>query len=156
VSTHSFSWNDVVPRDWNVAEIIRAGVDRVELAKFQHSVDVAGQALFARTFTQQEIAFCAGRVHCLATRFAAKEAAAKVLGTGFRGLGWREIEVLTSPDGEPRLVLHGRAGDRARNLGITSIGLSLTHTSVAAEAFVVALCRVPAAEQHIHQETNLH
>ncbi len=98
--------------------------------------------------------FCAGRVNRLATRFAAKEAVAKVLGTGFRGLGWQEVEVLTSPHGEPHVVLHDRARKRADHLGMRSIGVSLTHTTVAAEAFVVALCTGPAAEQSIREETD--
>jgi holo-[acyl-carrier protein] synthase len=150
----TFSWSPVVPPDGMAAGTVRAGVDRVELAEFQHSVDTAGARFLERTFTPEEIAYCAGRVNRLATRFAAKEAAAKVLGTGFRGLGWREIEVLTSPHGEPHLVLHDRARARADRLGMTSIGLSLTHTTVAAEAFVVALCTDPHAEQSIREETD--
>lgn len=149
----SFSWIPVVPPDGTAAGIVRAGVDRVELAEFQHSIDVAGDRFLARTFTPAEIAFCGGRVPRLATRFAAKEAVAKVLGTGIRALGWREVEVLTSPHGEPHVMLHDRARDRADRLGLTSIGLSLTHTSVAAEAFVVALSTDPGAEQSIREGT---
>jgi holo-[acyl-carrier protein] synthase len=148
-----FSWSPVVPPEGAAAGTVRAGVDRVELDEFRRSIDVAGDRFLERTFTPQEIAFCDGRPDRLATRFAAKEAIAKVLGTGFRGLGWREVEVLTSPHGEPRVVLHDRARDRAERLGMTSIGLSLTHTTVAAEAFVVALCTSPGAEQSIRKGT---
>jgi len=150
----TFSWIPVVPPDGMAAGTVRAGVDRVELAEFQRSIDAAGDGFLERIFAPEEIAFSAGRIDRLATRFAAKEAMAKVLGTGFRGLGWREIEVLTSPHGEPHLVLHDRARARADRLGITSIGLSLTHTAVAAEAFVVALCTDPDAEQSIREETD--
>ncbi len=122
--------------------------------EFQRTVNVAGDGFLERTFTPEEIAFCAGRVNRLATRFAAKEAVAKVLGTGFRGLGWQEVEVLTSPHGEPHVVLHDRARNRADHLGMRSIGVSLTHTAVAAEAFVVALCTGPYAEQSIQEETD--
>ena len=149
----SFSWSQVVPPDGTAAGIIRAGVDRVELDEFQRTVTVAGDGFLERTFTPEEIAFCAGRVNRLATRFAAKEAVAKVLGTGFRRLGWHEVEVLTSPHGQPHVVLRDRAWDRAEHLGVRSIAVSLTHTTVAAEAFVVALCAGSGAEQPIREET---
>jgi holo-[acyl-carrier protein] synthase len=149
----TFSWSDVAAPGGAAAGVIRAGVDRVELDEFRHTLDVVGKRFLERVYTPVEIGFCAGRVERLATRFAAKEAAAKVFGTGFRGLGWREIEVLSSPHGEPHLILHHRARDLADRLGITSISLSLTHTAVAAEAFVVALCISPDAEQCIREET---
>jgi holo-[acyl-carrier protein] synthase len=150
----AFSWIQVVPPDGVAAGIVRAGVDRVELDEFQRSVAVGGDRFLQRTFTPQEIAFCAGRVNRLATRFAAKEAVAKILGTGIRGLGWQEVEVLTSPNGEPHVVLHERARDRADHLGLMSIGVSLTHTALTAEAFAVALCTGANAEQSIREESN--
>ena len=150
----AFSWILMVPPDGVTAGVVRAGVDRVELGEFQHTLDVAGDGFLERVFTPAEIVFCAGRVNRLATRFAAKEAVAKVLGTGFRGLGCQEIEVHTSPHGEPHVVLHDRARARAEHLGITSMSISLTHTAVAAEAFVVALCTGTDTEQCIREETS--
>ena len=150
----TFSWIEVGPFDGAAASVVRAGVDRVELDEFRRSVEVAGERFVGRIFTPAEIAHCAGRVDRLATRFAAKEAVTKMLGTGKRGLSWLEIEVVTSPHGEPRLVLHDRARGRAEVLGVTSISVSLTHTAVAAEAFVVALCTAPDAEQWIEEETS--
>lgn len=142
----AFAWSHVAAPPGLVAGTVRAGVDRIELPEFEHTLSVAGPGFLERTLTVQEIDFCAGRVNRLATRFAAKEAAAKVLGTGFRNLGWQEIEVVTAPHGEPRLALHGRAKERADQLGVTSIGVSLTHTGLVAEAFVVALCADGAKE----------
>jgi holo-[acyl-carrier protein] synthase len=147
-----FSWSYLVPPAAIAAGIVRAGVDRVELGEFQRTVDVAGHGFLERIFTPEEIAFCAGRTDRLATRFAAKEAVAKVLGTGFRGVGWREVEVMTSQNGEPHLALHDRAQHHAKRLGVTSISVSLTHTTVAAEAFVVALCTDADAEQWVREE----
>ena len=86
---------------------------------------------------------CGGRIEKLATRFAAKEATTKVLGTGIRGISLREIEVVTMPSGQPVLRLHDRARQRAAVMGITSLSVSLSHTSAAAEAFVVALTASP-------------
>jgi holo-[acyl-carrier protein] synthase len=137
-----------------VGTVVRAGVDRVELSEFKRTLAVAGPRFLERTFTPREIASCAGRAERLATRFAAKEATAKVLGTGFRGLNWQEVEVVTYSHGEPHLLLHDRARDRADHLGLVSLSLSLTHTNVAAEAFVVALCTSAGAEQWIQEEIN--
>lgn len=148
----TFSWMHIVPPDGTAAGIVRAGVDRVELTDFRRTLAAAGDGLLEHVFTAQEIAYCEGRVCRLAARFAAKEAVAKVLGTGFRGIGWREVEVLMSPHGEPHLVLHDRARDRADRLGVRSFGMSLTHTATAAEAFVVALCAGPDADQSIREE----
>ena len=150
----TFSWIDVAAPSEKIAGTIRAGVDRVELGEFSHTIDVAGQAFVERIFTQQEVTFCDGRVERLAARFAAKEAVAKVLGSGIRGLGWLDIEVFSSSVGEPRVRLHSRAYDRASRLGVLSLALSLTHTSTTAEAFVVALCTSPDAEQSLPEEIN--
>jgi holo-[acyl-carrier protein] synthase len=150
----AFSWSQVEPLDGVAAAVVRAGIDRVELEEFQRTVEIAGDEFLERIFTPAEIAFCAGRVNRLATRFAAKEAMAKALGTGFRGLGWREVEVMTSPNGEPHVVLHDRARDRAERLGMRSIGVSLTHTTAAAEAFVVALCTGLGSAESIRKEAD--
>jgi holo-[acyl-carrier protein] synthase len=144
----------VVPPDGTAAGIVRAGIDRAELNEFERTVGVAGHRFLQRMFTPEEIAFCTGRVNRLATRFAAKEAIAKVLGTGIRALGWHEVEVVTSPNGEPHVLLHDRARARADYLGVMSLGMSLTHTAIAAEAYVVALCTSAAAEQSIREESD--
>jgi holo-[acyl-carrier protein] synthase len=79
-----------------------------------------------RVYTPAEVAFCRGRVPELAARFAAKEATMKALGTGVRGIGWREIEVLPNRRGKPLLLLHGRAARRAEAIGLTDLDVSLT------------------------------
>src|SRR3954469_2377153 len=62
-----------------------------------------------------------------AGRWAAKEAVSKVLGLGVRGVGWKDIEVERLPTGQPSIVLHGRAADRAGQLGMGRIAVSITH-----------------------------
>lgn len=134
-------------------DAIHAGVDRVELEEFGRIVALGGEDFLASVYTLEERAHCEGRLEKLATRFAAKEAASKALGTGLRAIGLAEVEVVTAANGQPRLRLHGRAKDRAEAIGITSISVSLTHTSAAAEAFVVALAGVPPTTDSLRKES---
>ena len=100
-----------------------------------------------RVYTEGERERYAGRVSELAARFAAKEATSKVLGTGIRGIRWREMEILPNRRGKPVLVLHGQAAERAASLGLTDFSVSLTHSRTDAMAFVVAV-RAPAVTPH--------
>lgn len=134
---------------------VLSGVDRVELVAFRRVLATGGEEFLGTVYTEAEREHCAGRVERLAARFAAKEAASKSLGTGFRGLGPSEIEVVSEETGEPRLVLHGRARDRARVLGVTSMSVSLTHTAAVAEAFVVALAARDVIDQSVRKESTL-
>ena len=118
------------------------GIDVVELERFRQSYARWGERLLARVFTEAEAARARGRPDELAARFAAKEAISKALGTGIRGVGWREMEVLSNRRGKPYVRLHGAAADRAATLGLTSWSVSLTHSQTLAMAMVVA-CRVP-------------
>lgn len=136
-------------------ETIHVGVDRVELEEFGRVLALGGEEFLASVYTSEERAHCKGRVEKLATRFAAKEAASKALGTGLRAIGLAEVEVVTAPNGQPRLRLHGRAKDRAAALGISSISVSLTHTSMVAEAFVVALATNPPMTDTLPKESRL-
>jgi holo-[acyl-carrier protein] synthase len=72
----------------------------------------------------------------VAGRFAAKEAAMKALGTGWRGISFHEISVRRDPRGKPRLEFHGRALDRARGLRVLSAEVTITHTAELAAACV--------------------
>jgi holo-[acyl-carrier protein] synthase len=121
-----------------LGEDVHAGIDQVELDDFRRILSTGGEQFLATVYTDGERDHCGGRLERLAARFAAKEAATKALGTGLRGIGPREIEVVSEPNGRPRLRLVGRAHDRAQVLGITSLSLSLTHTESAALALVVA------------------
>ena len=72
------------------------GVDTVEIPRVQRVLERHGERFLKRVYTPVEVAFCRGRVPELAARFAAKEAVMKCLGTGVRGVAWKEIEVLPS------------------------------------------------------------
>jgi len=70
----------------------------------------------------------------------AKEAMMKALGTGVRGIAWREIELLPDRRGKPLVYLHGKAAERAKLLGLGQPEVSMTHSDTMALAFVVATC----------------
>ena len=74
-----------------------------------------------------------------AARFAAKEAAAKAIGTGLwaQGVDWKDIEVVRAESGKPTLHLHGGAKGHADQQGVTSLLISLTHTKELAMAQVI-------------------
>ncbi len=92
-----------------------------------------------RVYTPEEVAFCRGRVPELAARFAAKEAVMKALGTGARGVAWREVEVLPNRRGKPLVYLYGRARERAEHIGLRGLDVSLSHEGDFAIAAVVGV-----------------
>jgi holo-[acyl-carrier protein] synthase len=113
------------------------GIDVIELDRVARLLSRHPERFLARVYTEAEIAFCRGRIPELAARFAAKEATMKALGTGIRGVGWREIEVLPNRRGKPLLMLHGRAKERAARLGLGDLDISLTTAREFAAAVVV-------------------
>ena len=117
---------------------LAAGIDAIELVRVERTLNRHPERFLARVFTDLEIALCRGRVRELAVRFAAKEAMMKALGTGVRGVGWREIEILANRRGKPLVYLHGKAKKRAEALGMGQPEVSLTHSDTLAFAFVVA------------------
>jgi holo-[acyl-carrier protein] synthase len=115
------------------------GVDLVEIGRVRTLLQRHRDRFRARVFTAAELAVSRDRPHLLAARFAAKEATMKALGTGIRGVAWREIECLPNRRGKPLLYLYGRARERARTLGLSGLDVSLTHSREYAMATVVGL-----------------
>ena len=113
--------------------IVGTGIDLIEIARIQQSIDRYGQRFLDRIFTADEQAYCLRKkrsAESFAARFAAKEAGAKALGTGIsHGVSWLEIEVVRFPSGRPGLRFHGRALQFAARLGATRASLSLTHST---------------------------
>ena len=117
--------------------MLTTGVDIIEIPRVQRVLAEYGRRFLERIFTEGEIAYCRGRAPNLAARFAAKEATMKALGTGTRGVSWKDIEVLRRESGEPHIRLSGRAEACAQRLGVVEISLSLSHRQEYAVAFVV-------------------
>lgn len=117
---------------------LAVGTDIIEIARIKRSINDFGQRFLNRCYTERERAWYGDRPNELAARFAAKEATSKALGTGIVGIRWQEMEVLPNRRGKPVLILHGRAAERARTLGLTDFSVSLTHSRTDAMAFVVA------------------
>ena len=125
--------------------MLTTGVDFIEIDRIAGALQRYGDRFLRRIFTPGEIAYCRGRAPNLAARFAAKEAVMKSLGTGFRGVGWRDVEVVRAPSGAPSPRLHGRARRRAERLGVTEIAISLSHSR--GYAIVVAVASRPDTDE---------
>jgi holo-[acyl-carrier protein] synthase len=113
------------------------GVDIVEIERIQRSINRYGEKFLSRIYTDAELELCRNRVPELAVRFAGKEAVMKALGTGRRGVSWRDIEILRNKRNAPLVYLHGRARTRAQKLGIAEIAISLSHSRDYAIASVI-------------------
>lgn len=122
--------------------IVGIGIDLVEVERMRLLLERKGERALRRLFTEGERAYAATHpepARQLAARAAAKEAAFKALAGNdlARAIGWRELEVVARVHQSPILLLHGRAYDRASELGVVRSHLSLTHTDTTAAAFVV-------------------
>jgi len=123
--------------------MLTTGVDLIEIARIERVLARYGDRFLERVFTPAEILYCRARPAELAARFAAKEAVSKALGVGVRmmardGINWREAEIVGDARGKPLVRLHGRAAERAAELGLSEWAVSLSHAQDHAIAFVVA------------------
>jgi len=121
--------------------VLGIGVDLVECARIQRSIDRFGDRFLQRIFTDGEIAYSMSMkfpARHLAARFAAKEAVSKAFGTGIgKAMGWRDIDVRKKASGEPYLVFSGPAQELAAKRGVTSALITLSHTEHHAMACIV-------------------
>jgi holo-[acyl-carrier protein] synthase len=105
------------------------GIDIIRVDRIRASLARFGERFSKRVLTESERRYVRDRPETFAGRWAAKEAVSKVLGLGVRGIGWKDIEVQRLPTGQPAVRLHGRAAQRAEQLGMGRIALSITHES---------------------------
>ncbi len=128
------------------------GIDVIVISRVAKVLRKHPERFLARVYTPEEVAFCRGRVPELAARFAAKEAVMKALGTGARGLAWREIEILPNRRGKPLVYLHGLAHKRGETIGLRAIDVSLTHEGDLAIASVVGMAEDAPIDRAEHRE----
>ncbi len=103
------------------------GIDIIKVERIRSALERFGDRFPRRILTDEENSYVRGRPENLAGRWAAKEAISKVLGLGVRGVGWREIEIVRLPTGQPSVRLHDRARLRAEQLGMARIAVSISH-----------------------------
>jgi holo-[acyl-carrier protein] synthase len=120
------------------------GMDLVEIERIARALDRWGGRFLDRIFLAEEIdqrrIHPAALAQHVAGRFAAKEAAMKALGTGWRGVAFRDICVGRERSGKPRLDFGGRARLRAEALHVRQAEVTITHTAATAAAFVALVC----------------
>jgi holo-[acyl-carrier protein] synthase len=135
------------------AMILGVGSDLIDIRRIEKAIERFGDRFLDRIFTETERRRCdrrgATRIPSYARRFAAKEAAAKALGTGFRsGVFWRDLGVVNLPTGKPGMHLTGGALERLEAItppGMTArLDVSLTDEPPLAQA-VVIITALPAA-----------
>lgn len=107
------------------------GIDIIEIERIRRISLQWGARFEHRVYTPQELTYCGEapiRYARLATRFAAKEATLKALGTGLTtGMSWQDVEIRSDAAGKPMLVLHGEVKRHADELSIVTSFVSLSH-----------------------------
>lgn len=132
--------------------VVGHGVDLAEVARIERAVVEHADRFLERVFTPGERAYADAsgkrRFERLAARFAAKEAAFKAVGTGWRsGIAWTDAEVVVEPSGRPTLVVTGELDRFARQACRDAGGsepvwaVSLSHTGVVAIASAILMTR---------------
>lgn len=130
-----------------MARTFAHGIDVIEIARVRAALERHGERFLRRVYTEDEVRHCRGRVPELAARFAAKEAVMKALGTGARGVGWRDIEILPNRRGKPLAFLHGRGARRGERIALRGLDVSLTHSREFAMASAVGECAPEEGER---------
>lgn len=134
--------------DPEAAGPVEVGVDAIEIERIAAALERFGERFLKRIYTERERERYRNRPAELAARFAAKEAVMKALGTGVRGIRWRDIEVMPNRRGKPIVLLHETAAERARTLGFRHFAISLTHSRSDSIAMVAAT-KLPGSDGEV-------
>jgi len=125
--------------------IVGIGIDIEEIARFDALIASWGGRFERKIFTEREVAYCCDKTRPaqhFAARFAAKEAFAKAIGTGWSGrFNWKDVEVHNDAVGKPSFKLHGGLLDR---FGRMNIHVSLTHSA----SYVAAMVIIEHLDKH--------
>ena len=129
---------------YSTSEKLGLGVDVVEV---EHMKKIMSRtpSFTKKMFSDAEVKYCEAKtepaIH-FAARFAAKEAVLKALNVGFsNGVGYRDVEVKTKKGGMPIAVLHNRAKERAEDLGVVDIPISISHTKTESICVAIAITK---------------
>lgn len=111
--------------------ILGTGIDIVKMIRINDTIERFGDRFIKRVFTEGEAAYCERKRishQHYATRFAAKEAFLKALGTGLsKGIGWKDVEVVREKGKRPTIAVHGKAREIFIEKKVKNVFLSLTH-----------------------------
>ncbi len=120
--------------------IFGIGTDIIEMERIAEMV-ARGKQYLETVFTQKEIEYCESKVRKsqhYAVRYAAKEAALKALGTGWRdGLAFSDIEVIDDERGRPQVIVHGKVKEMFEQHQIKRASVSLAHSKESAIAVII-------------------
>ena len=116
--------------------MIKVGIDIIEIKRIQNVKSKYPDRFLKKIFTENEIIYCRNRSPQLAARFAAKEAMMKALGTGIRGVSWKDIEVIRYRGQAPQIKLSGRGEKVGERIGLKNASLSISHSREYAVACV--------------------
>lgn len=123
---------------------IKIGTDICQTNRVKSTYKRFGKRFLKRVLTDKEIKYVISSkknlINRLAGRFAAKEATSKVLGTGLKGVYFKEIEILREVSGAPKIFLHNRAKKIAAKEKLSNFEVSISHEKDFAIAIVVAIC----------------
>src|SRR4029077_14270300 len=133
------------PRYRRLSIILGLGSDLIDIRRIEKTIARFGDKFLDRIFTENERRRCDRRLHRAASyarRYAAKEAAAKALGTGFRrGVFWRDLGVVNLPSGQPGMILTGGALIRLEAIPpaglVAQLSLTITDEPPLAQAVVI-------------------
>jgi len=120
--------------------VVGIGLDLCEVPRVARALDRHGARFVEKLFRPGEVRRSSESLayaEHVAGLFAAKEAAMKALGTGMRGVFFRELAIVRAPGGPPRLALFGRALACGARLGVAGAHVTITHTRDLAAAVVV-------------------
>lgn len=122
---------------------VKIGTDICQIDRVTSVYKKYKNRFLKRVLTENEIKYVTSNkknlISRLAGRYASKEATSKVLGTGLRGVYFKEIEILRELSGAPKLVLHKRAKVKAKELGLENFEVSISHERDFAIAIVVGI-----------------
>ena len=126
---------------------IKCGIDMIEVARIQESIEQFGMKFMKRIYTEDEIKYCENRkemrYESYAARFAGKEAVIKAISTDVENkyeISLNEIEILNGDNGRPYVNIMGNALDIIKKNKIISIDISLAHLKDYAIASVNLIC----------------